>query len=1080
MLLNCYPGRSDKPDWSNHELIAKNRRPACSNLVPFPDLDTCQSANTNHRRYLSPYVHILNGEWMFKYFDPISMLPEKILSFRSGFDVIQVPACWQDFGYGKTESLGDSWPYPLIPPRISEDQGVGVYRRTCTLPHYWNGLRKHLVFMGVSQAFHIYINQKQVGFAQQSHDTVSFDVTNFWHEGENEILLIVYEASTVSYLEYQHPISAHGIFRDVYLEASPTVALSDLQVHTAYSQSRDRQWQLTLNLRIQSHRISLESPVVNVLLSKNDHILLEESLLIELEQDQNQPDHAVSLLSTGSACVSFTLDAIEPWSSERPILYDLFVSVIDHQGREQSCCHQVVGFRHLQRRGHRIELNGQELQLHTVRYRGGSSNRRRSCDLRQMSKDLRRIREHGFNCIQVIDGPPDPILYDLCDSIGLYAIGESDIECLGALQSVNDSSLRNNWQLHMVDRLERMIRRDFNHPSILAWSPGRRLSDWPELDQLIKHMRRLDSDRVVLIPCNRSDLYQANALIHTLTAGGLNVAMIEMSLYEYLTSSQDSTNLVQFESSDHNENYSELVSTDIPHYYAYLFTAASSATCDLDKWLLAQIDKGSTCFGAGVIQFRHACPALSSKGMNNAYLPGQSNTSEQARRSGWHVRHDCMPALMSDMDDSASDWSSLLQGALKRVLLTFVPSTIDDQLMLRATNKYAYTAVDNLVLDWQLYRKQKGLTQGSFESEPIPPGLCKEFVLPLPEIPDSATHVNARLKWSDPSWLYQTRKMTDLFTSAIPGAFDPSTALGYPAGSFAAISRGSLRMETDRHLLILSGHRFWLIFNRLSNAIESWRCTDTELLDQSPVSQSGLKKETPYWHILVQTSDGLQEKNYRCIPISLQSDCDGQTAVVESRVLLAVNSQPADFELISRYEIGENGMLQLDLALTPLTSQRFFCYDAGLCLFLHRNFNLLQWFGPGPDRSTAAITGRSWLAQHYSEITPTTEEHENCNWLYVHNGQGLGMMLQSDRPFRFRTNSRDERFGNPTSVKNDIRRFNRVELGIALTLDQQGWPKQLLPLDRQQAEIESNHPDGTTESICIHRKSFRLQPLIQK
>ena len=70
--------------------------------------------------------------------------------------------------------------------------------------------------------------------------------------------------------------------------------------------------------------------------------------------------------------------------------------------------------------------------------------------------------------------PPDPRFLDLCDFYGLYVIDEADLECHGFGMIGDENRLSNDpsWLPAYLDRLERMVARDRNHPSILFWSLG--------------------------------------------------------------------------------------------------------------------------------------------------------------------------------------------------------------------------------------------------------------------------------------------------------------------------------------------------------------------------------------------------------------------------------------------------------------------------------------------------------------------------------------------------------------------------------------------------------------------------------
>lgn len=84
------------------------------------------------------------------------------------------------------------------------------------------------------------------------------------------------------------------------------------------------------------------------------------------------------------------------------------------------------------------------------------------------------MKQHNINAVRTSHYPNDPRFYDLCDEYGLYVIDEADLECHGFHRTDNSNQLSDDpdWEAAYLDRIERMIERDKNHPSIILWSLG--------------------------------------------------------------------------------------------------------------------------------------------------------------------------------------------------------------------------------------------------------------------------------------------------------------------------------------------------------------------------------------------------------------------------------------------------------------------------------------------------------------------------------------------------------------------------------------------------------------------------------
>jgi beta-galactosidase len=109
-----------------------------------------------------------------------------------------------------------------------------------------------------------------------------------------------------------------------------------------------------------------------------------------------------------------------------------------------------------------------------------------------MRADLVQMKQFGFNAVRTSHYPNDPALLDLADELGLYVIDEADLES-HAFQSTlcDDPRYLNAW----VSRVSRMVERDKNHPSVIAWSLGNESGYGPNHDAAAGWVRRYDPSR---------------------------------------------------------------------------------------------------------------------------------------------------------------------------------------------------------------------------------------------------------------------------------------------------------------------------------------------------------------------------------------------------------------------------------------------------------------------------------------------------------------------------------------------------------------------------------------------------------
>ena len=131
---------------------------------------------------------------------------------------------------------------------------VGSYRRTFSLPEGWGDKRVFLHFDGIYSGAYVWVNGQYIGYTEGSCNDAEFDVSEALRAGENNISVQVFRWTDGSYLEGQDMFHMSGIYRDVYLFATPKTYVrdhyitSDLDASSSYT-SGSMQVQLTVNNR---------------------------------------------------------------------------------------------------------------------------------------------------------------------------------------------------------------------------------------------------------------------------------------------------------------------------------------------------------------------------------------------------------------------------------------------------------------------------------------------------------------------------------------------------------------------------------------------------------------------------------------------------------------------------------------------------------------------------------------------------------------------------------------------------------------------------------------------------------------
>ena len=267
----------DRAAYCDAGVLAENRLPARSYFIPYPDRAGAEAVPAARRRYESPLVRCLSGEWDFRFYPRPAELPDVLDTDAVAWDRVAVPGCWQFQGYDRPFYVDERYQFPFDPPRIPEEGPVGpvfsliggeggrphvahpvgqynfagVYRRAYDLDEREASVGHVVSFLGVASCLDLYLNGRRVGYAEGSHNTAEFDVTPYQRAGTNELVAVVRRWCTGSYLECQDMFRNNGIFRDVLLREVTPCGIWDVGVRTRREERASRvRYHMAVDLRL--------------------------------------------------------------------------------------------------------------------------------------------------------------------------------------------------------------------------------------------------------------------------------------------------------------------------------------------------------------------------------------------------------------------------------------------------------------------------------------------------------------------------------------------------------------------------------------------------------------------------------------------------------------------------------------------------------------------------------------------------------------------------------------------------------------------------------------------------------------
>lgn len=501
---------SAQPDWENELMFERNKMDARVPTYSYESASDALEGDREKSRMLS-----LDGTWKFNFAERSEDRPVDFIEADydgKGWDDIEVPSNWELKGYGQpiysnitypfTPNILDStlkfdWkgPLPPVPPKIYRDNPVGSYFRDFDVPAEWKGQSVIIHFGGVSSAFYIWVNGKEVGYSQGSRLAAEFDITDYLRPGKNRVAVQVFRWSDGSYLEDQDMWRLSGIHREVLLLAQPKVALNDFFARTTLDATlQDAELEIRPRVWVKEHLDNLDGWTISAMLyDADDQEVLDAPLKVSVKKvyeerwtPRDLPKFA--LMEAG---------IIHPhkWSAEDPYLYTLVFTVTDPNGNVAEARSQKIGFRKVEfSRKNELLINGKVVKLMGVNRHDHHPVRGKALTREDLRKDVELLKRFNFNAVRTSHYPNDPYFIELCNEYGIYVMDEANIECHHIGSYIPSSP---SWPAALMSRVIRMVERDKNHPSVISWSLGNEAGTGPGFAAAAAWIRYYDQSRFI-------------------------------------------------------------------------------------------------------------------------------------------------------------------------------------------------------------------------------------------------------------------------------------------------------------------------------------------------------------------------------------------------------------------------------------------------------------------------------------------------------------------------------------------------------------------------------------------------------
>ena len=349
--------------------------------------------------------------------------------------------------------------------------GIGWYRKHFNITD--NAARHYIYFEGVYNRSEVYLNGHLLGKRPNGYISFLYDMTPYLKECDNVLSVRVDHSRYADSRWY----TGSGIYRDVWLIAAPEIHLAQWGTGWYATSLTDRQATIAVDMEVQKH------------IATREKLELSATLYDAAGKQVTQRRTRVSDGKEGIIKETLTLKVTKPhrWNLKDPYLYTLKAELLSN-GKRIDGCETKVGLRTLDFDPNKgFALNGNWMKVKGVCLHHDAGVLGAVVPPEVWERRLNNLKEIGVNAIRMSHNPQAPVVYNLCDQLGLLVMDEASdewefpkrkwIKGWNKGEPGFDGSF-DFFEEWIEQDVTDMVRRDRNHPSIFLWSIGNEV-DYP-------------------------------------------------------------------------------------------------------------------------------------------------------------------------------------------------------------------------------------------------------------------------------------------------------------------------------------------------------------------------------------------------------------------------------------------------------------------------------------------------------------------------------------------------------------------------------------------------------------------------
>ncbi len=950
--------------WQDPSVQHQSRLPARAGVFFYHDEAL---ARTMERTLSKNYIN-LNGEWDFTLAPsplhcPADWEQPDYLPLDD-WSTIQVPGCWQMQGFG--HPIYSSMPYlhPIDPPFVPDENDTGLYRRLFVLPERFEGQRITITFEGVGSAFWVYLNGKEVGFSKGPHIPAEFDITEAVQPGENLLAVKVVRFSDGSYLEIQDMMHMSGIFRDVYLTATPKTGY----IEDIYARA-DMHGHLALSVKTGG----------------------DAAVEAKLYDGETLVASGSGETKDGALELALDVENAKLWSAEDPNLYTLVVSA------NGSYAPMRIGFRTVEVDGVLFKVNGVAIKARGVNRHDTHTDLGWAVNVESMERDVQLMKQHNINFVRTSHYCNDIRFLDLCDKYGLFVMDETDLECHGmGGRDQSELSASPEWTYAYVDRGERMVMRDRSHACVVWWSLGNESGFGDNHRAMSKRFKELDSRPVHYEAAKETGAFNMEALINS---GNIQLLMQKMA--EHRKAPWDEC--VDCESTMYPtvEATEEFGQRDDPRPFflcEYAHAMGNSPGNLKEYWDV--IYKYPKLMGACVWEFVDHGVRVHEPDGSWWFAHGEDlgdMPKQHAKKSNGNFCNDGL----NDPDRDPHPAMVELKKVYEPIQVELVAD--GDPTKVRLISRLYHTTSDHLSARWSIKQYGHLVSSGELDLNSLQPCETREYAIPaiVPSAGEYTLDIVFRQK-DDTLWAeagFEVSRSQFIFAAA--------------CDRIALEPQGILETDEDDRYISVYGEDFTVSFDKLLGTLDVWEVAGRELL-AAPFTLN-------FWRAPIDNDMRVaQQWRDRGIDVLKPRTTSAMSLAVDGGAVVTIAQRWASypytalFDTETKWTVRADGSISVEVKyalVNPEKDAKLFFPRLGVTMGLAEECDRVEWYGRGPGENYSDRNTGSPLDVYTSRVDALHEKYMRCQenggrtdvrWVAVKDIRGAGIVVSADdKPLTF-------------------------------------------------------------------------------